>query len=238
MTCLWLFLIRLGVLLVSFAMLSNKQHTLENLDFLYISVQQKNHNRRFWGIPEEKMKKKKTGEGGTTAVFIWMKVLPDVDAIINRSTGRNWTQESAKKKCPPCVPLKNKKKSQKRAKKKDQVNYILIDASRRTEEEGRDVLLLFSIDIMRPSRGGKVREVNNKSLRTLLCDAVWIWRKKKSKEINKKLFDQASDRSRGTGIRAKHVLTSGKKKVNIDFFMNTTTRIDIIYYIYGVYIKS
>ena len=35
------------------------------------------------------------------------------------------------------------------------MNYILIDASRRTEEEGRDVLLLFSIDIMRPSRGGK-----------------------------------------------------------------------------------
>jgi hypothetical protein len=63
MTCLWLFLIRLGVLLVSFAMLSNKQHTLENLDFLYISVQQKNHNRRFWGIPEEKMKKKKLERG-------------------------------------------------------------------------------------------------------------------------------------------------------------------------------
>lgn len=35
-----------------------------NLDFLYISVQQKNHNRRFWGIPEEKKKKKKNWRGG------------------------------------------------------------------------------------------------------------------------------------------------------------------------------
>ena len=34
-----------------------------NLDFLYTSVQQKNHNRRFWGIPEEKKKTKKLERG-------------------------------------------------------------------------------------------------------------------------------------------------------------------------------